>query len=51
MHLAVVYKLDALLTFFFSITISPSVTPPAVLPTIILSIVEIRCQLRLAANA
>ena len=33
------YKLDALLTYFqYSLhTISPSVTPPAVLPTVVLS--------------
>ena len=40
------YKLDALLRlFFFSVF---TVTPPAVLPTIVLSFVETRCRLHLS---
>ena len=38
------YKLDALLTDFQH-TLSPSVTPPAVLPTVVPSLMEIQCQL------
>jgi len=37
----VIYKLDALLQYI----VSPSVTLPAVLPTVVLSLVEIQSQL------
>lgn len=40
----VVYKLDALLQYYLHI-VSPSVTLPAVLPTVVLSLVEIQSQL------
>ena len=38
------YKLDACLTYSLH-TISPSVTPPAVMSTVVPSLVEIQCQL------
>ena len=43
----VVYKLDALLTYFqyYLHIVSPSVTLPAVLPTVVLPLVEIQSQL------
>ena len=39
-----IYKLDALLQYYLHI-VSPSVTLPAVLPTVVLSLVEIQSQL------
>lgn len=43
-RIVIYYKLDALLQYYLQI-VSPSVTLPAVLPTVVLSLVEIQSQL------